>query len=107
MRVGKHNRYVSLSQRFQESDATSGPYPELTPPKWWCSISPAPPGGGDGRTQLHQVTMRFHPQVTVDTLITYADPLLHRDRFLLVTAPPQNVDDDNSEMRLLCEEVTP
>lgn len=107
MRVGRHNRFVALSQKFQESGAADGPYPALDPPNWWCSIQPAPPGGGDGRTQLHQVTMRFHPQVTTDTMLTYTDSVLGRDRFLLVTAPPQNVDDKNAEMRLLCEEVTP
>ena len=107
MRSGKHNRYVALSQKFQESGGTTGPYPPLDPPNWWVSIEPTAPGSGDGRTTLHVVTMRFHPQVTADTLITYSDPVLNRDRLLLVTAPPQNVRDRNVEMRLICEEITP
>jgi len=107
MRVGRHNRYVALSQKFQESGSLTGPYPPLSPPNWWCSIQPVAPGGGDGRTTLHQVTMRFHSQVTTDTMLTYSDPVIGRDRFLLVLAPPQNVNDGNDELRMVCEEITP
>lgn len=106
MRVGKHNRFVALSQKQQQSGGTDGAYTPLSPGHWWCSIQPAAGSGGDGRSILSAVTMRFHPQVTVDTQLTYSDPVLLRDRYLLVLSV-QNVGDGNTEMRLVCEEVTP
>lgn len=103
MRVGKQNRPVTLSQKAQaEGDPT---YEALSPSNWWCQIQPVAPQG-DGRTTMHLVTMRFHPQVTVDTCISFADLVLLRTRTLFVTGV-QNVGDANTEMKLLCEEIAP
>lgn len=102
MRVGSLNRYVALSQKPVDS---TGQWTTLDPPNAWCSIAPNP-GAGDGRTTLHTVQMRFHPQVTVDTQLLYSDPVLLRDRSLMVM-DVTNVKDGNYQMTLICQEIAP
>ena len=47
----------------------------LSPAGVWAAIEPLPPGTSDtNRTLTHQVRMRFHPEVTMDTKIEYVDP---------------------------------
>jgi head-tail adaptor len=104
--AGRMNRYVSLSQKPQVTNDADGYWEPLNPTNAWCRLQPVPPGTGDGRAILHQVTMRFHPQVTMDTKLTYYDEVLLRDRDLLVMGV-QNVDDRNAELQLLCEEIQP
>lgn len=107
MRVGRHNRYVTLWQRPQVPGDSDGFWEALSPPTSWCRLEPGPPGSGaDGQTTQHLVTMRFHPQVSTDAKLTYADPLLRRNRDFMVM-DVQNVGDQNTEMRLLVEEVGP
>ncbi len=55
---------------------------------------------------MHRVTMRFHPQVTVDTRLVYDDPALERERQLFVKGV-QDLSDGNREIVLFCEEVVP
>ena len=105
MRVGNQNFLVELARNPQRTDDNDGFWEPLTPSTWWCAIQPVL-GGGDGRTMQHQVTMRFHREVTIDTRIAFYDEVLLRDRELFVTSI-QNVNSGNAELRLICEEVQP
>jgi len=107
VRAGLMNRHVTLSRSPQETDDNDGFFEDLSPRTAWCAIQPLDMTSVDGtRLQASRVTMRFHPQVTVDTRIVYADPVLHRDRELFVKGV-QNVSDGNRELVLYCEEVVP
>ena len=108
MRAGRMNRLVSLAQSPQTSGDTDGFFEALSPSTAWCAIEPLDAAiNGDGtRIQTHRVTMRHHPQVTVDTRLVYADPLLDRDRELFVKGV-QNIGDGNREIVLVCDEVIP
>jgi len=51
------------------------------------------------------ISMRYHPQVTMETRIVYqASGAAPREFFVRGF---QNLDEQNAEMRLLCEEVIP
>lgn len=102
MIVGKLDKRVTLAKAplvspQTESDEVDG-YEELTPTLVWAQIEPLSPGGTDNRTIQHLVTMRYHPQVNVDTRIQFGT------RYLYVRGV-QNVNEDNVSMVLLCEEV--
>lgn len=73
----------------------------LTPSTWWAEIKPLSPTLSDGtRIQASRVTIRYHPQVTVDCFIK------HGTRTLFVKGV-QNIDDANVQQVLFCEEVIP
>src|SRR5690348_10099799 len=99
------NRRVSLSRSPQVSGDSDGFFEALRPATVWAQIQPVAAGDNE-RSSFHQVVIRFHRQVTMDTRLVYADPVLGRDRELFVRGV-QNVDEANREMRLLCEEVVP
>jgi head-tail adaptor len=105
MRNGACNKWVTLS-RSAETTSEDPHGNELTPSGVWAAIEPLAPGGSDNRTLTHVVRMRFHPEVTVDTRIDYADARLGRTRLLFVRGL-QVVDEAGDEMRLLAEEVMP
>jgi len=101
MRVGRLNKWVTLSRGPQKSPDNDGFFEDLVPPGCWAAIQPLPPGAGDlARTIQHQVTMRYHPQVSLDTRLLYGTRELFVRGF-------QTIDEDNVEMRLLCEEIIP
>jgi hypothetical protein len=105
MRAGNCNKWVTLS-RWPADDALARGA-ALTPPGVWVAIEPTAPGDSiTDRTTTHVVRMRFHPQVTLDTKISYVDARLGRTRSLFVRGV-QDVNDAGDEMRLLCEEVAP
>lgn len=106
VRPGRHNRRVTLSRSPITTNDADGFLEALTPSDWWISIQPGPPGSADGRTRTSVVGMRFHEQVNEDTIITFYDEVLLRDRQLAVKGV-QNVDEANVELVLLCEEVWP
>jgi head-tail adaptor len=107
VRPGRHNRYVSLSRAPQTTPDSDGFFEPLSPANWWVSIEPMESAIGDGTRMIaSRVTMRFHPQVTVDTRIVYADPVLGRNRDLFVKGV-QNIADANRELVCFCEEVIP
>jgi hypothetical protein len=109
MRTGKLDKWVTLSRCPQESPDSDGFFEALSPEGAWVSIQPLSPGS-EGRSVLHAVTMRFHPQVNMDTRIVYLDPNRETttnptgQRELFVRGF-QNVDERNVELRLTCEEV--
>lgn len=101
MRPGRHRKPITLSFN-PETSPNSG---DLNPRNDWAAIQPGPPGGGD-RTRTHQITMRYRPDVNFDTVIYYYDEVLLRTRQFNVV-DFQNVDEQNKELVLLCEEVWP
>jgi len=107
MRAGRMNRLVSLSRSPQTSGDSDGFFEALSPSTAWCAIEPLDATISDGtRVQSSRVTMRFHPQVTVDTRLVYDDPVLGRERELFVKGV-QNLQDGNHELVLFCDEVIP
>jgi len=106
MRIGRMNRFVTLS-RNPDVPGTEHKFEPLNPQAVWCAIEPLGPTIADETRMLSsRVTMRFHKEVTIDTRIVYADPVLGRDRELFVRGV-QNVDDANDTLVLFCEEVVP
>lgn len=105
MRVGDLNKWVTLS-RNPPSDTEAQGTP-LSPPGVWCAIEPLPPGTSDtDRALTHTVRMRFHPEVTIDTAIDYADARLGRTRKLFVRGL-QSVNEAGDQLVLLAEEIQP
>jgi head-tail adaptor len=97
MRVNHLNKWVTLSRAPQETDDNDGFFEPLNPPGVWAAIEPLAPIG-DGRTVQSLVTLRYHPQVSMDTRILYGTRELFVKGF-------QNVTERNVELRCLCEEV--
>ena len=107
MRVGRMNRRVSLSRAPQTTPDSDGFFEPLSPSQAWACIEPYEASTSDGTRLIgSRVTMRFHPQVTIDTRLVYTDPMLGRDRELFVKGV-QNVNDGNRELICFCEEVVP
>ncbi len=107
MSNGQRNRYVTLARSPNTTPDSDGFFEALQPPDAWVSIEPQGASAEDGtRLQASRVTMRYHPQVTIDTRLVYSDPVLLRDRELFVKSV-QNVKDANRELVLFCEEVIP
>lgn len=101
------NKLVTLSRSPQATDDRDGFFEALTPPTAWIAIEPLDGSSTDGtRLQASRVTMRYHPQVSIDTRMVYRDPVLHRDRELFVRSV-QNLRDANRELVLFCEEAIP
>lgn len=93
------NKWVTLSRSPQHGNDANGFFEPLSPAGSWCSIQPLSPSG-DGRTVTSLVTMRHHEQVTMDTRLLYGTRELFVKGF-------QNVDENDVELRLICEEVVP
>jgi head-tail adaptor len=105
MRNGPCNKWVTLSRRI--GAASEDLWEPLNPDGIWCAIEPLPPGSsGESRANTHQVRMRFHPEVTVDARLVYVDGRTQTTRTLYALGPPQTVNEQGDEMRLLCEEVS-
>lgn len=104
MRAGSCNKWVTLSRNPATEDEADGT--PLSPSGVWAAIEPLQPGSSDNRTINHQVRMRFHPGVTLDTKIDYVDHRTGRTRALFVRGV-QTVNEQGDEMRLLCEEIQP
>ena len=102
MRPGRARTFVRL-YRKPTSTSDTGPYDHpLDPPAAWVQIQPLDPTTTDERRMLaSRVTMRYHPEVTIDShLVIDADT----DRVLFVRGV-QNVDNMNKELILFCEEA--
>ncbi len=110
MSCSSHRHVVELSNCPQEAPAGDPYYTPLSPSRWRASVQPHPPQE-DGRSLWHLVTMRYHRQVTMDTRIV----LVNKTRSIngrevareLFVKGFQNVDEQDDELRLLCEEVVP
>lgn len=100
LQAGRLNKWVTLARSPVMPDDADGYWEPLTPDGCWCAIEPTAPGVADDRSIHHLVTMRYHPEVTVDTRILYGD------RRLFVQGI-QNVNEAGAELRLYCIEVQP
>lgn len=105
MRVGGLTKRVRLYRGPQATNDADGWGEALTPATAWCAIQPQ--GSlGDGRTTTSVVTMRWHPQMSVDAVLVYADPVQNRDRLFSVRGV-RNIDERNEMLMLDCDEVQP
>lgn len=104
MRAGKLNKPVTLGNKPTVTNDADGFYEALSPESVMAAIVPS--GASDERTTTHAVTIRYHPQVSVDTRVLYFDPVKNRNRELFVRQVV-NVNEQNAELRLLCEEIEP
>jgi head-tail adaptor len=101
MNPGRMNRLVSLSRAPQTTPDSDGFFEALNPATAWVAIEPFNPGvSDDTRGHAVQVTMRYHPQVTLDTRLVYGTT----EYFVKGV---QNLGDANRELVLFCETVTP
>lgn len=105
MRLPPLRHWVTLANAPNTTPDSDGFYTDLDPAGVYAAIEPQSPGQ-NGRTLTHLVTMRFHPQVTMDTRILFYDAVLLRNRSLMVTGV-QNIENRNIALRCLCEEVVP
>lgn len=105
MNPGLMNKWVTLSRSPQTTPDSDGFFEDLNPKGVWAQLQPLPPQDND-RVAGSLITIRFHPQVTEDTRVVYADPILGRDREFFVKGV-QVPDEARAEMRLYCEEVAP
>ncbi len=107
VRAGTLNRFVAITRAPITSGDSDGFFEPLSPSHAWCAIQPTESAVEDGtRLQYSRVTMRFHPQISVDTRLVYSDPIQGRDREFFVKSV-QNVDDANVQLVLICEEPIP
>lgn len=101
MRVGRMNKWVTLSRAPQTTNDSDGFFEPLVPAGVWVAIEPLDATISDGtRIQASRVTMRYHSQVTVDTRILYGT------RELFVKGV-QDVNEAHNQMVLFCEEAIP
>ena len=101
MRSSTLNLWVTLDNKVENQSVTEM-WHTLNPPGVWASIQPLSPSD-DGRSLHHAVTIRFHPEVGVDTRMTYVDPQ-GRTRYLFVQGI-QDIGLQNVELRCVCDEV--
>lgn len=97
---------VRLSRSPTASGDSDGYWEPLVPERVWAAVDPI---GNVDRVMTSLVTLRYHPQVTMDTRIVIGP--MDADRHLLPGARElivkgfQNVEDLGVELRLTCEEV--
>ncbi len=106
MGVNQHTRWVTLSRSPTTPDDTDGFWEALTPSGAWCSLQPIFGSTGDSRSTELVMETRFHPQLTIDCRVTYADPVLNRTRTMLVQSV-QNTDEKNDLVKCLLTETAP
>lgn len=95
----RHLVYVYEIPKDVETSSVGGERRELSPSPVYASLEPYEPGTSDDRATLFRVRMRYHPEITLDSMLTY------NDRRLYVRGI-QNVNERDVEHRLLCEEVS-
>lgn len=99
MRPGRMDKWVTLARHPITTPDSDGFFEDLDPKGCWAQIQPLPPQD-DGRVRGSTVTIRYHPQVNVDCVVNYGS------RQLFVKGV-ENVNEQNAELRLYCEEVEP
>jgi head-tail adaptor len=93
MNPGLETIYVSLSEVPDTTPVT------FEPAGIWASVEPEPPSNFGEQRITHRVSTRYHPQITLDTVLTTDD-----DRQLFVRGI-QQVRLGTDRLVLLCEEV--
>jgi len=104
VRRGARRQLVSLSQGPTAPGDSDGFFSDLSPRQTFAAIEPVSPVSADGtRIGGHFVTIDYHPQVTVDTRLTFTDR--NGTARELFVKGVQNVGLRDREMRLYCEEA--
>jgi len=93
MNIGAMRNLVTLEAG---PDGTPTAY---VPSRVYAAIAPAPPGAFDEQRITHQVSIWYHPQITFDTVI------VHQGTRRLYVKGIQNINEQDRELMLLCEEV--
>jgi head-tail adaptor len=99
--AGSYNKFVTLARKPQTTDDADGYWEPLTPPGAWAAITPQL--GLGGRTTEYVVELRYHPQITEDARLVYTTTDYTLE---LLVRGVQNVNQDDTIMRLLCESIT-
>lgn len=94
MNVGALRHLVTL-----EHQADTQPAPTYIPDRVYAAIEPSTPGAFDEQRITHRVSMWYHPQICFSTVIR------HQETRVLYVKGIQNVNEQNKELVLLCEEV--
>ena len=97
MRPGRMNKWVTLAKQPDTTPDSDGFFEDLDPKGAWAQIQPLPPQD-DGRNRGHLVTIRYRSDITVEVCVFYGE------RQLFVKGI-ENVNEQNAELRLYCEEV--
>lgn len=90
---GRDDQFVTLSE-IQDGTPTT-----YVPDGVWASIQPEPPTSFGENKITHRVETRYHPQITMNTVLTTDDGAQ------LFVRGMQNVNLRNERWVLLCEEV--
>jgi hypothetical protein len=93
---GRYRQWVDL-------DAPVGPAIAFAPARVKCLIRPGSPGAFDEDKTTHVVETPYHPQITMNTRLTFVDRAAATH--CLHVRGIQNVDMLNRDLVLLCEEV--
>lgn len=93
------DKWVTLSRSPQTPGDSDGFFEDLSPAGVWAHIQPLASQDTE-RSRAHQVRIRYHAQVTIDTRILYGT------RELFVRSV-EDIDEQHAELRLFCEEIYP
>lgn len=95
---GSYRQWVTLDDPIVDATPVT-----FSPNRVKCSIQPSSPSAFDENKVTYMVQMRFHPQVTFNTRVTYVDRqnVSHE----LFVRGIQNVEMQGRHLVLLCEEV--
>lgn len=97
MNPGRFRHWVDLGAADADDTAV------YAPARVKCLIQPTQPGAFDEQKTSHVVQMRYHPQVSFNTKLTFVDR--NNARHELFIKGIQNVNMMNRELVLACEEV--
>jgi hypothetical protein len=103
MGIGSYRHYVTLARLPREGEAPIDV--PLDPPAAWVQITPMTAGGEDHMLE-YVVTLHWHPQINMETTLTFDDPVLLRRRRLMVRSCV-NLDERRRTLQCQCYEVVP
>lgn len=114
MKLGRMRQRITLQNPTRTADGGGGyteTWASLNPAQAWARIRASSGRSGERNVSntivaqaTHEVSMRFHPDVTTETRITWTDAA-GRTRTINVT-DVQDVDEAGIELVLSCVEVT-
>lgn len=105
---------ITLANPTQTADGDGGyteTWTSLSPPVAWASVKAArgrfgeaPQAGTVEARATHQVSMRYHPDVTVKTRVTFTDRAGSTRHLSVIDV--SDVEEQGTELVLTCVEVT-
>jgi head-tail adaptor len=113
--IGKARHLVTLDVAGQPVPDGDGGFTEtdvpLNPATWYCSIESASAGqerrgaGTVSATATHRLRGRFHPEITVETRVTFVDAARGGLVRYFELESVENVDERGIELELVAHEV--